>query len=64
MSESASPLAYLRDPRLSAHAISAAPAWLWTAEAARILELGCDFMQADFKGPPVSPEEFITRYAS
>ena len=34
------------------------------AEAARILELGCDFMQADFKGPPVSPEEFITRFAS
>ncbi|MBE0613130.1 MAG: EAL domain-containing protein [Burkholderiales bacterium] len=34
------------------------------AEAARILELGCDFMQADFRGPPVSPEDFITRFAS
>ncbi len=37
MSESASQLAYLRDPRLSAHAISAAPAWLWTTDATRIL---------------------------
>ena len=37
MSESASQLAYLRDPRLSAHAIDAAPAWLWTTDATRIL---------------------------
>jgi EAL domain-containing protein (putative c-di-GMP-specific phosphodiesterase class I) len=34
------------------------------AAATRLLELGCDFMQADFKGPPSSTEEFITRYAS
>src|SRR5581483_2472402 len=37
MSESASQLGYLRDPRLSAHAISAAPAWLWTTDATRVL---------------------------
>jgi diguanylate cyclase len=34
------------------------------AAAAKLLEIGCDFMQADFKGPPVSPEEFVTRFAS
>lgn len=33
------------------------------AAAARLLELGCDFMQADFKGPPVNPEEFVNRFA-
>ncbi|MGP1677164.1 MAG: EAL domain-containing protein [Burkholderiales bacterium] len=33
------------------------------ATAARLLELGCDFMQADFKGPPVEAEEFVARYA-
>ncbi len=33
------------------------------AAAARLLELGCDFMQADFKGPPVDPEEFVDRFA-
>ncbi len=33
------------------------------AAAARLLELGCDFMQADFKGPPVDPEEFVARFA-
>jgi diguanylate cyclase len=33
------------------------------AAAARLLELGCDFMQADFKGPPVDPEEFVVRFA-
>jgi diguanylate cyclase (GGDEF)-like protein len=33
------------------------------AAAARLLELGCDFMQADFKGPPVDAEEFVTRFA-
>ena len=37
MNESASQLAYLRDPRLSAYATDAAPAWLWTTDAARIL---------------------------
>jgi PAS domain S-box-containing protein len=37
MSEPASQLAYLRDPRLSGHAIGAAPVWLWTADATRIL---------------------------
>jgi len=33
------------------------------AQAARLLELGCDFMQANFKGPPVDAEEFVTRFA-
>ncbi|MFH1603615.1 MAG: GGDEF domain-containing phosphodiesterase, partial [Pseudomonadota bacterium] len=33
------------------------------AAAARLLELGCDFIQADFKGPPVDPEEFVVRFA-
>ena len=33
------------------------------AEAARLLELGCDFMQADFKGPPVDPETFVLQFA-
>jgi PAS domain S-box-containing protein len=37
MSDSAFQLAYLRDPRLSAHATSAAPAWLWAADGGRIL---------------------------
>jgi PAS domain S-box-containing protein len=37
MSESAAQLSYLRDSRLSAHAISASPAWLWAADATRIL---------------------------
>src|SRR5947209_6841535 len=30
-------LAYLRDPRLAAHATSAAPVWLWAADGAQIL---------------------------
>ncbi len=33
------------------------------AAAARLAELGCDFMQADFKGPPVDSEEFVVRFA-
>ncbi|HEY5290988.1 MAG TPA: EAL domain-containing protein [Burkholderiales bacterium] len=33
------------------------------AAAARLAELGCDFMQADFRGPPVDPEEFVARFA-
>ncbi|MEA2977048.1 MAG: hypothetical protein QOF19_2568, partial [Alphaproteobacteria bacterium] len=37
MNDSASQLRYLRDPRLSVHALGAAPAWLWTADATRIL---------------------------
>jgi signal transduction histidine kinase len=37
MTESASQFVYLRDPRLSAHAIGAAPAWLWAMDASRIL---------------------------
>jgi PAS domain S-box-containing protein len=37
MNDSASQLRYLRDPRLSIHALGAAPAWLWTADATRIL---------------------------
>lgn len=32
--------------------------------AARLAQLGCDFMQAGFKGPPVDPEEFVVRFAS
>lgn len=34
------------------------------AAAARLAQLGCDFMQADFKGPPADPEEFVVRYAA
>jgi diguanylate cyclase len=33
------------------------------AAAARLAELGCDFMQADFRSPPVNPEEFVARFA-
>ena len=33
------------------------------AAAARLLQLGCDFMQADFKGPPVEAEEFVARFS-
>ena len=37
MSGHGSVLGYLRDPRLTAHATSAAPAWLWSADATRVL---------------------------
>ena len=37
MSEPSSFLDYLRDPRLSAHATSALPAWLWSPDGTRIL---------------------------
>ena len=37
MNESASQLAYLRDPRLSVHAIDTVPVWLWAADASRII---------------------------
>lgn len=37
MNDSASQLAYLRDPRVSARAVAAAPAWLWAVDASRIL---------------------------
>lgn len=30
--------------------------------AARLKALGCDFMQADFKGPAVGPKAFVERY--
>ena len=33
------------------------------AAAARLQEQGCDFMQGDFKGPPVDSEEFVVRFA-
>jgi EAL domain-containing protein (putative c-di-GMP-specific phosphodiesterase class I) len=33
------------------------------AQADKLKELGCDFMQADFRGPPVDSEEFVVRYA-
>ena len=29
-------LSYLRDPRLAIHATSAAPVWLWSADATRV----------------------------
>jgi diguanylate cyclase (GGDEF)-like protein len=32
------------------------------AAAARLKALGCDFMQADFKGPAVEPKAFVERY--
>ena len=37
MSEYGSLVAYLSDPRLTAHATSALPAWLWSADATRVL---------------------------
>ena len=37
MSEFASTLDNLRDPRLAAHALSALPAWLWSADGTKIL---------------------------
>jgi PAS domain S-box-containing protein len=37
MSDAASHLAFLRDPRLAALAPSATPAWLWSTDATRIL---------------------------
>ncbi len=30
--------------------------------AARLKTLGCDYMQADFKGPAVQPKAFVERY--
>jgi EAL domain-containing protein (putative c-di-GMP-specific phosphodiesterase class I) len=33
------------------------------AAAAKLAELGCDFMQGDFRSPPVDPEEFVVRFA-
>ena len=32
------------------------------AAAAKLVELGCDFMQADFKGPPVDAEGFVSPF--
>lgn len=32
------------------------------AAAARLKELGCDFMQADYKGPALAPAEFVERF--
>ena len=37
MSDVASYLAFLRDPRLAALATSATPAWLWSTDATRVL---------------------------
>src|SRR5262245_43579439 len=37
MTEANPQLAYLRDQRLAAHALSPAPVWLWSSDAARIL---------------------------
>ena len=34
------------------------------AAESRLKEIGCDFMQADFKSPPLSSEDFVTRFAS
>jgi len=33
------------------------------AAVARLLGLGCDFIQADFRGVPVNAEDFVARYA-
>jgi len=32
------------------------------AAAARLKELGCDLMQADYKGPALDPEQFVERF--
>jgi len=32
------------------------------AAAATLKELGCDYMQADYKGPALNPEEFVARF--
>ena len=32
------------------------------AAAARLKELGCDYMQADYKGPPLAPAAFVERF--
>ena len=32
------------------------------AAAARLKELGCDYMQADYKGPALDPEGFVARF--
>ncbi|MDP1612000.1 MAG: EAL domain-containing protein [Sulfuritalea sp.] len=32
------------------------------AAAARLKELGCDYMQADFKGPALDPQQFVERF--
>lgn len=32
------------------------------AAAVRLKELGCDFMQADYKGPALAPAEFVERF--
>jgi len=32
------------------------------ATAARLKELGCDYMQADYKGPALDPAGFVTRF--
>ncbi|MDP2821549.1 MAG: EAL domain-containing protein [Sulfuritalea sp.] len=32
------------------------------AAAARLKELGCDYMQADYKGPALDPKEFVERF--
>jgi EAL domain-containing protein (putative c-di-GMP-specific phosphodiesterase class I) len=32
------------------------------AAAARLKELRCDYMQADYKGPPLAPADFVARY--
>jgi diguanylate cyclase (GGDEF)-like protein len=33
------------------------------AAAAKVAELGCDFLQADFRSPPVDAEAFVARFA-
>ena len=30
--------------------------------AARLKEMGCDFMQADYKGPALAPAAFVERF--
>ncbi|MGB9656853.1 MAG: hypothetical protein WCB75_16770, partial [Pseudolabrys sp.] len=37
MTEANLQLAYLRDPRLAAHAVNSVPVWLWSSDAKHIL---------------------------
>jgi len=34
------------------------------AAAGRLQQLGCDYIQANFKGPALDPEDFVTRFAN
>jgi len=50
MTEPESQWAYLRDPRLAAHALTSTPAWLWSVDGTRILwtnPIGASIFDAD-----------------